>query len=415
MSNVMGFRVVNETAEALEIDVYDVIGDGWFGGVSAKMIRDRLKNTKASAIKLRVNSPGGDVLEGFAIYNLLNEHKARVEVDIDGLAASIASVIIMAADEIRIASNAMVMVHNPWSCFCGESDDFRAMADLLDKMQGSIADAYAARTGQTRAKCIELMNASTWMTATEAKALGFVDTVKSSKGTAAKKTARAQAQMFAALDLSAFDDVPAHIVEAVAAHRAQPELPLVTDDETNDQPIAERDETETTSMNEAQIFAALGVTTLAEAQARIAVLSKIEKAIGKAGDEAHGAIVAVIQDAAEVTTLRASVASLQKAVDGNELDKAIAQAKADKKITPNDEAVIRAQVAEGEITIKGAKALLDRKSPHPVLAAADKVPAQASTDAVDAEKFAAMSGPERAALKKADPALYAELLAATKK
>src|SRR5690606_25679459 len=158
--------------------------------------------------KLRVNSGGGDVIDGFAIYQLLSESSARVEADIDGLAASMASVIIMAADEIRIAPHAMVMIHNPWSIGLGDADDMRAMADLLDKGRDNIATASVGRTGIDRDEVIALMAAETWMNAQEALERGFVDSVKESKKPAAQALSR--------LDLSAFGRVPSGFQAAVA-------------------------------------------------------------------------------------------------------------------------------------------------------------------------------------------------------
>lgn len=209
----MAFDIRGEGSDALEIDVYDVIGETWDGrGMSARKARGILRNNpRAKTIKLRVNSGGGDVIDGFAIYQLLSEHRARVEADVDGLAASMASVIIMAADEIRIAPHAMVMIHNPWSIGIGDADDMRKMADLLDKVRDNIASAYVDRTGIDRDEVVSLMDAETWMTADEALEHGFVDVIKETKKPAAKALAR--------LDLSNFARVPDGFQRAVASAR----------------------------------------------------------------------------------------------------------------------------------------------------------------------------------------------------
>jgi ATP-dependent Clp endopeptidase proteolytic subunit ClpP len=212
VSSVQAFAIRGEGSETLEIDVYDVIGDSWFGdAVTAKSVRASLKGAKnAKQITLRVNSAGGDVFDGFAIYNLLNEHPAHVVAHVDALAASMASVIVMAADEIHIAPNAMLMIHNPWTMAMGDAEDLRAGAELLDKLRGQIADAYVARTGLERDEVLALMDAETWMTAAEAKERGFVDVVKS-----AKKKSRDDAKALAAFDLSGFYQTPAVFAKAV--------------------------------------------------------------------------------------------------------------------------------------------------------------------------------------------------------
>jgi ATP-dependent Clp endopeptidase proteolytic subunit ClpP len=209
---VQAFAIRGEGSETLEIDVYDVIGDSWLGdAVTAKSVRASLKGAKnAKTITLRVNSAGGDVFDGFAIYNLLSEHGARVVAHVDALAASMASVIIMAADEIQIAPSGMVMVHNPWTMAMGDAEDLRAGAELLDKLRGQIADAYVARTGLDLAEVHALMDAETWMTAAEAKERGFVDVVKS-----AKKKNRDDAKALAAFDLSGFYKTPEVFAKAV--------------------------------------------------------------------------------------------------------------------------------------------------------------------------------------------------------
>jgi ATP-dependent Clp endopeptidase proteolytic subunit ClpP len=216
VSSVQAFAIRGEGSETLEIDVYDVIGDSWMGEpVTAKSVRGALKGAKsAKQITLRVNSAGGDVFDGFAIYHLLSEHPARVVAHVDALAASMASVIIMAADEIHIAPSAMVMIHNPWTFAMGDAEDLRAGAELLDKLRGQIADAYVARTGIERDEVLALMDAETWMTAAEAKERGFVDVVKSAK----KRNADAE-KALASLDLRGFGATPAVFAKAIA--RAQ--------------------------------------------------------------------------------------------------------------------------------------------------------------------------------------------------
>lgn len=219
----MRFDVRGEGSSTLEIDVYDVIGETWDGrGMSARKARGILRsNPDAKTIKLRVNSGGGSVIDGFAIYQNLAEHKAKVIADVDGLAASMASVIIMAADEIRIAPHAMVMIHNPWGGAIGEAEDMRKMADVLDKMRDGIAAAYVERTGKSRDEVVAMMDAETWMSAEEALEHGFVDQIKETKKPAANALSR--------LDLSGFGRVPSGFQAAVAKARTEAAQPAKTD------------------------------------------------------------------------------------------------------------------------------------------------------------------------------------------
>lgn len=203
--------------ETLEIDIYDDIGeDSWWGDtVSAKDVRAALKGSKASTILVRVNSRGGEVFEGMAIYNLLNEHPARVIAQVDALAASMASIVIMAADEIRIAQNAMIMIHNPWAFSMGEADDLRGVADLLDKMRDQSADIYVARTGASRERVLKMMADETWLTADEAKAEGFADVVLPAK------KGSAQAKALASLRFDGLIAPPKALIAACARARGE--------------------------------------------------------------------------------------------------------------------------------------------------------------------------------------------------
>ena len=161
-----------------EIWIYEMIGYDWWtgGGITAKSFSDDLKALgDLNKIILRINSPGGDVFDGNAIYNILKSHQAEVEVHIDGLAASIASVIAMAGNKVIMPENAMIMIHNPWACGCGEADDLRKMADSLDKIRESIVATYLTRTSLSKEVLIQMMDDETWMTADEAVNNGFAD------------------------------------------------------------------------------------------------------------------------------------------------------------------------------------------------------------------------------------------------
>src|SRR5690606_31400463 len=143
MSN-LGF---NMTGKTLEILFYGEIGDDW-DGITAKQFAAELNpHGNATEILLRMNSVGGSVFDGAAIYNILNRHKARVLVDIDGAALSAASLVAMAGDTIRIAENAMMMIHNPWMLTIGDDQEHERSRALLKSMATQYADTYAKRTG----------------------------------------------------------------------------------------------------------------------------------------------------------------------------------------------------------------------------------------------------------------------------
>lgn len=163
-----------EGESSVEITIYDEIG--YWGINASSFIRDLRSIGAVDRIDLRINSPGGDVFDGAAIYNLLLAHPARVVVHIDGLAASMASVVAMAGDEIRIGSNAFMMVHNPWSVQVGDAAEMRSMADLLDQIGETIISAYERRTGLGRDELKAMMDAETWMSGDEAVEKGFADT-----------------------------------------------------------------------------------------------------------------------------------------------------------------------------------------------------------------------------------------------
>jgi ATP-dependent protease ClpP protease subunit len=173
-------------AEA-EIYIYGDVGDDWFGGVTAKQFADDLKALgKVDRISLRINSAGGDVFQGLTIYRLLVDHPATVVAHIDGMAASIASVIAMAATEINIAESAFLMIHNAWGFAIGNADDMRTMASLLDKTTGSIRDVYVARTGKSSDQVKKWMDAETWFTAQDAVDNGFATAISANMKLAAR-------------------------------------------------------------------------------------------------------------------------------------------------------------------------------------------------------------------------------------
>lgn len=200
-------RVLNSSEDEAEVMLYDEIG---YWGITAGAFKTELDAIKANVINLRVNSPGGDVFDGLAMYNALREHPAKIITHIDGVAASIASVIALAGDEVQMAENAYLMIHNPWALVIGTATDLRKEADLLEKITGSLQMAYQAKSGMSAEDLQALMDEETWFTASEAKEAGFADTV-----IGGDKEASSVAASF---DLSIY----AHVPEDLTAPRPEP-------------------------------------------------------------------------------------------------------------------------------------------------------------------------------------------------
>lgn len=160
-----GVRAAAKDDSDRSISVYDVIGyDYWSGnGVTAKRIAGALRGLGAGPVTVNVNSPGGDMFEGLAIYNLLREHDGEVTVKVLGLAASAASIIAMAGDKVQIARAGFLMIHNAWVMAIGNRNDLAEVADTLKPFDDAMASIYAARTGQESKAVAKLMDAETWI------------------------------------------------------------------------------------------------------------------------------------------------------------------------------------------------------------------------------------------------------------
>lgn len=161
-----------------ELVIYGDIGESYWGdSVTAMSVKNALDEMEGD-ISVRINSPGGSVFDGFAIYNLLKSHDGQVTVYVDGLAASAASVIAMAGDEIVMGDTAMMMIHDPWTLTVGDSAEMRKTAETLDKIKDSIVSAYALRASDLDIEEIGAMMAEeTWLTAAEALESGFATQV----------------------------------------------------------------------------------------------------------------------------------------------------------------------------------------------------------------------------------------------
>ncbi|WP_448309798.1 head maturation protease, ClpP-related [Pantoea sp. PGP6] len=162
------------------ITIFDVIGEDWWGdGVSASRIAGVLRSLNGDDVTVYINSPGGDMFEGVAIYNLLREYSGKVTVKILGLAASAASVIAMAGDEIQIGRGAFLMIHNAWIMAAGNRNDFREYADYLEPFDRAMADIYAARSGIDIAEVQSLMDKESFIGGSESVEKGLADALLS--------------------------------------------------------------------------------------------------------------------------------------------------------------------------------------------------------------------------------------------
>lgn len=203
-----------------EIYIYGDIGDSWDENstTAASFVRD-LQLLNVSAICLRINSIGGSVGDGLAIYNALKRHPAVIDVQVDGLAASCASMIAMAGDTVTMADNSLMMIHAPWGYTYGNAEDLRSTADMLDKWAETMATSYAAKSGQTTEQIMALLTDGNdhWFTAAEAIAAGFAD------------QAGPAVEIQAAFDLSRFKPIAAAaaFIKEKTMPQNQPAAPVV--------------------------------------------------------------------------------------------------------------------------------------------------------------------------------------------
>lgn len=163
------------------ISILDPIGSDWFyDGVTAKRIGAALRSIGDGDVTVNINSPGGDYFEGLAIYNLLREHKGNVTVKVLGMAASAASIIAMAGNEIQMARASFLMIHNTWVLAAGDRHAFRDVADWLEPFDQAAVSIYAARTGISDAKLGAMLDKETWIGGDAAIEQGFADALLAS-------------------------------------------------------------------------------------------------------------------------------------------------------------------------------------------------------------------------------------------
>lgn len=180
---MMTFEFKNEVDKAT-LKIYDYVGDdGWGGGVTAQSIEEELNSAENKAIDIYINSYGGEVFEGFAIYNILNRYNGYKTVYVDGIAASIASVIAMAGNKIVMNKASMMMIHNASGVAWGNAEDMKKVVQALESINEVIRDVYKARTGMVEEQLKALMDSETFMTAKECVDYGFADEISDTEQT----------------------------------------------------------------------------------------------------------------------------------------------------------------------------------------------------------------------------------------
>lgn len=192
------YSITSKGAVEADVMIYDEIG---YWGVTAKAFATDIKALgDVKLINLFLNSIGGSIIDGTAIYNTLKNHNARVVVHIDGVALSMGSIIAMAGDHINMAENGLMMIHNPQGGAGGEAKDLRKTADIMDKMKANMVNTYVARTGVDAETIESLMDEETWMNAEEALDFGFIDSITG------------EVELAASFDPTKFNNVPSHIL-----------------------------------------------------------------------------------------------------------------------------------------------------------------------------------------------------------
>lgn len=204
---------VDTTGSMPTLYLYDLIADNSWNDnhISDVAVLDALAaHASAEKINVRINSPGGDVFMGIAIYNALARFPGQVIVDVDALAASIASIIALAGRPLRMAKNAQLMIHRAWTFAMGNAKDLTKIAGTLEQVDGILADTYQEKTEQTREQIVSWLDEETWFTAEAAKAAGFIDEIT---GTS---------QVSARLRAGQFKNAPKELL--APTHKPQPKL-----------------------------------------------------------------------------------------------------------------------------------------------------------------------------------------------
>ena len=191
-ADAAGVRPAALAGEDNVITMFDVIGEDYWsgGGITAKKVAAQLRAIGDRPVEVQINSPGGDMFEGIAIYNVLREHAQPITVKIMGMAASAASIIAMAGDTVEIGSASFLMIHNCWVLAIGNRHDMRATADFLEPFDGAMVEVYAARSSQEATAIAAWMDAETYMSGSTAIERGFADALLAADATKVDDSAK---------------------------------------------------------------------------------------------------------------------------------------------------------------------------------------------------------------------------------
>lgn len=177
------YNIKNLSTDTTEVVIYDEIGQ-W--GIDSKTFIDEIKEISTENVLLRINSPGGSVIDGLSIHDAIKRMPQKVTAQIEGLAASIATIIALGANEITMSQNSLFMIHNVWGGETGGAKDMRKAADLMEKMGDRLVSIYVSKTGRDESEIRNWMDEETWFTADEAIEAGFIDHVEKPIALAAK-------------------------------------------------------------------------------------------------------------------------------------------------------------------------------------------------------------------------------------
>jgi ATP-dependent Clp endopeptidase proteolytic subunit ClpP len=300
------FKNSSDKSGEVELSIYDEIGAF---GIGAKEFIAELREYKDQHVHVRINSPGGEIIDGSAIANALNRHEGGVTVHIDGLAASMASYIAMSGKPTYMSENALLMIHNPWTLAAGEADDLRKQADLLDTMKSALVRGYQRKSGMPAEEISKLMDEETWLTALEAAALGFVDAIEDGIPAAASaRDLRRRFDTFAKRMDETNSVAPETEVVAPVAEVAVQEAPVAVEaeiiaPEVTEEPAAEEAAPEAKADESAEKFAALEAEkaeAIARAEAAEAELAKVKDAFA-ALEKSAGVAAASVAPASKVS------------------------------------------------------------------------------------------------------------------
>lgn len=330
----------NETT----VTLYDEIGA--FGAGSKEFLAD-LGKLSGQHIHLRINSPGGSVVEGTAIYNALRRHEGGLTVHIDALAASMASVVAMSGSPVFMADNALLMIHNPWTVSMGESKDLRKEADLLDKLKSTLVNAYVRKTGINAEEIGAMMDAETWLDAVEAVALGFADAIE--EGVAAAATAtpemlRARFDKFAKASSSMnTPEVITYSAEVAEQAAEIIEATVVSESAPVEQPAAEPApevvaETPAAEVPAEEIVEALAAPVVEEPQAKLVAADAILAKYNALVVERDAAVAGLKEASAKIEFLRAEIAVERESLDRLERSLGLSAAREIPEVLPTQNA-----------------------------------------------------------------------------